>query len=132
MLAEGQQKKKQTKPSFCKACNAVVLWLEDSSGALNAAGMTRRLPFAVNSETGQSTGVVHRCKAGMEAWKAQLAMQEEKYKQAGRTPTKPCSRCNKPIYWSYERLSKNGKPLPIDEGTDEFHQCPYFTGQQQK
>lgn len=119
---------KKVKPSNCRACNVIVIWLEDPTGALNAYGKTRRLPFGVNAETGASTGIVHRCKQGLEAWKAELQVQVEKDKQAGKSASKPCSKCKKLIYWSYERLSKNGRPLPInDDGSGEYHQCPFFT-----
>jgi hypothetical protein len=42
---------------------------------------------------------------------------------------KPCSHgCGKMVYRSYTRLSQIRKPLPIEEGTDELHMCPNWTG----
>ena len=120
---------KKRKPSFCKHCNAVVLWLDDPAGGVNAYGKPKRLPYLVNAATGQSTGEVHRCKIGYEKWKEQLAIQQQKEKEAGRTVVKPCSHgCGKMVYRSYTRLSQIRKPLPIEEGTDELHMCPNWTG----
>jgi hypothetical protein len=35
-----------------------------------------------------------------------------------------CKRCGASIYWDPERKSESGKWVPIDEETDEPHDCP--------
>ena len=82
------------------------------------------MPYGVNSETGESTGVIHRCEKGFEEWKKK--QRELDKLRTGRSETKACMRCGKKIYWSYERRSQNDAPLPIDEETDELHKCPYY------
>lgn len=36
----------------------------------------------------------------------------------------PCRRCKRAIYWDPERKTESGKWVPIDEETDEPHDCP--------
>jgi hypothetical protein len=100
-------------------------------GSFNAYGKTKRLPYTVDPQ-GQNAGAVHKCSVGLAAWQERRRQQEEKDREAGHSQSMPCPRCSRPIYWSYVRLSRNGRPLPIDDnGADEMHMCPFYTGNKQ-